>query len=62
MIGGDFPWRYMTRPEIRVLALNGMNTHEVAVIAGVTDDAARWLIADAIHAGHDVKRAEQNSQ
>ncbi len=48
MIGGDFPWRDMTKPEVRVLVLNGLSTHEVATVAGCSDDAARWLIAEAL--------------
>lgn len=48
MTRGDFPWHDITTDEVRVLAIQGFNAHEIATVAGVLDDVGAYLRNDAL--------------
>lgn len=48
MTRGDFPWHDITPSEVRVLALQGFNAHEIATVAGVPDDVGEFLRCKAL--------------
>ena len=48
MTRNAFPWRDMTWAEVRLLAFEGFNAHEIATVAGVPDDVGAAMRAEAL--------------